>query len=88
VSSLTFTVGYSTIFAAVPRGNLLASGVPQTVAMKITDHKTDSMFRRYAFVTVEQQREALRAARAYRELQATAQRGKLATITQHSKGIQ
>ena len=68
--------------------NLLASGVPQTVAMKITGHKTDSMFRRYAIVTVEQQREALRAARAYRELQATAQREKLATITQHSKGIQ
>jgi hypothetical protein len=28
--------------------------------MKITGHKTDSMFRRYAIVTVDQQREALR----------------------------
>jgi integrase len=28
--------------------NLLAAGVPQAVAIKITGHKTDSMFRRYA----------------------------------------
>jgi hypothetical protein len=48
--------------------------------MKITGHKTDSMFRRYAIVTVEQQREALRAAQAYRELHAAAQREKLATM--------
>ena len=60
--------------------NLLASGVPQAVAMKITGHKTDSMFRRYAIVTVEQQREALRAAQAYREQQAAAQRVKLAAM--------
>jgi integrase len=37
---------------------LLAAGIPQAIAMKITGHKTDSMFRRYAIVTVEQQREA------------------------------
>jgi integrase len=66
--------------------NLLASGVPQAVAMKITGHKTDSMFRRYAIVTVEQQREALRAARLYREQQATAQREKLATMRAATKG--
>jgi integrase len=67
--------------------NLLASGVPQAVAMKITGHKTDSMFRRYAIVTVDQQREALRAAQAYREQQAAAQREKLAAMPMPSKAM-
>jgi hypothetical protein len=46
--------------------------------MKITGHKTDSMFRRYAIVTVDQQREAMRAAATYREQQA--ERGKVTRI--------
>ena len=50
--------------------NLLHAGVAQATAMTITGHKTDSMFRRYAIVTVEQQREALRAAAIYRQKQA------------------
>jgi integrase len=39
--------------------NMISAGVPQTVAMKITGHRTDSMFRRYAIVNEEQKREAL-----------------------------
>lgn len=39
--------------------NMIEAGVPQAVAMKITGHRTDSMFRRYAIVNEEQKREAL-----------------------------
>jgi integrase len=39
--------------------NMIDAGVPQAVAMKITGHRTDSMFRRYAIVNEEQKRDAL-----------------------------
>ena len=39
--------------------NLIEAGVQQAVAMKITGHKTDSMFRRYAIVNEDQKRDAL-----------------------------
>lgn len=39
--------------------NLIRAGVPQSVAMKITGHETDSMFRRYNIVTTDDTRSAL-----------------------------
>jgi integrase len=45
--------------------NMIAAGVPQAVAMKITGHRTDSMFRRYAIVDEEQKREALAKTQQY-----------------------
>ncbi len=40
--------------------NMIRAGVPQAVAMAITGHKTDSMFRRYNIVTTDDKREALK----------------------------
>lgn len=40
--------------------NMLNAGVPQAIAMQITGHRTDSMFRRYAIVTPNDVRSALR----------------------------
>lgn len=39
--------------------NLIRAGVPQSVAMKITGHETDSMFRRYSIVTTDDTRAAM-----------------------------
>jgi len=44
---------------------ILKEGVPVPVAMTITGHRTDSMFRRYAIVNEEQKREALAKTQAY-----------------------
>ncbi|HEU5231409.1 MAG TPA: site-specific integrase [Terriglobales bacterium] len=60
--------------------NLIKAGVPQVVAMRITGHKTDSMFRRYAIVEEAQQREALKAAEAYRQQQLEQDKAKVAQM--------
>jgi len=58
--------------------NLISAGVPQAIAMRITGHKTDSMFRRYAIVNEEQKREALAKTEQY--LSAQAQESKVVAI--------
>lgn len=44
---------------------MLNAGVPQAIAMRITGHKTDSMFRRYAIVAPNDVRTALRMTQAH-----------------------
>ena len=45
--------------------NMIAAGTPQVVAMRITGHRTDAMFRRYAIVNEDQKRQALANTQQY-----------------------
>ena len=58
--------------------NMIRAGVPQSVAMRITGHRTDSMFRRYAITDEGQKREALERTQEY--LRAAAEQQKQVTI--------
>ena len=49
--------------------NLSRAGVPEQVAMKITGHKTASMYRRYRIVDERDLREATQRLNAYIEAQ-------------------
>ena len=60
--------------------DMVRAGVPETVAMSISGHKTRSMFDRYNIHDERDQREALRATQAYRQQQAASQREKLASM--------
>ena len=50
--------------------DMIRGGVPQTVAMSISGHKTESMFRRYNITTTADKLEALRLRQRYVEAQA------------------
>ncbi len=58
---------------------MVRAGVPQTVAMDITGHQTDSMFRRYDITDNRDRLKALEAARAYTE-ESTVQGSNVASI--------
>jgi len=49
--------------------NLVRSGVPQSVAMKISGHKTASMFRRYDIASEADLREAMLRVESYNKSQ-------------------
>jgi integrase len=49
--------------------DMIRGGVPQTVAMSISGHKTESMFRRYNITTTADKLEALRLRQRYVEAQ-------------------
>jgi hypothetical protein len=46
---------------------MIRAGVPQTVAMRWTGHKTDAIFRRYNVTSSEDLAEAAQKLKAYRD---------------------
>jgi hypothetical protein len=50
-----------------PVRDMIRSGVPQSIAMKISGHKTASMFRRYDISSEDDLREAMLRVERYHE---------------------
>jgi integrase len=67
--------------------DMVRAGVPETIAMSISGHKTRSMFQRYDICNERDQREALRATEAYRQHRA-AQAEKVTVMPQQSGRVQ
>jgi hypothetical protein len=44
---------------------MIRGGVPQSVALRVTGHRSDSMFRRYDIASLDDKLDALRRAREY-----------------------
>ena len=63
--------------------NMIRAGVPQTVAMSISGHRTIAMFNRYNIASQEDQREALLRTEAH--LAALPSERKIAAIAGHGQ---
>jgi integrase len=50
--------------------NMIRGGVPQSVAMRVTGHRSDAMFRRYDIASLDDKADALKKAREYARIRA------------------
>jgi integrase len=63
--------------------NMIRAGVPQTVAMAVSGHKTAAMFNRYNITSTEDRRDALTRTEAH--LAAASSERKVASIAGHGQ---
>jgi len=65
--------------------NMVRAGVPQTVAMRVSGHRTAAVFRRYDITTESDIREAMRRTQAHIARQPTESR--ITSVKVESEGI-